>query len=279
MKIPNKLLVQSLYGKLHSSNLERKAWKRDTRYPRSLRSCTAEPGPEARLTSSTVPRTPGQSFTGCSVSAQRNQAPRAHYKNNSVSEQLFLCTLQHTRSGLRSNMHSLTHFQLQWQANLPNCFLEVILISSILHPVYTSSYRTHRACENPAFSMCCPTQAIRRSNSTTRAPLIPVQLGESNWKTCKGEECWKLNPALFKTLLQIKNSSYSWPCRCCSWVSARLKGGKCLRNSLLFLQRRWKVAFRSAGKTPPIRLEKRLPTFQQSTSGWLPACHLSLILL
>lgn len=86
----------------------------------------------------------------------------------------------------------------------------------------------------------------------------------------------KAEPCPFlKKLLQIKNSFYSWPCRCCSWVSARLKGGKCLRNSLLFLQQRWKVAFRSAGKTPPIRLEKRLLTFQQSTSGCLPAIWIS----
>ena len=78
-----------------------------------------------------------------------------------------------------------------------------------------------------------------------------------------------------KKLLQIKNLFYSWPCRGCSRVSARLKGGKCLRNSLPFLQQRWKVAFRSAGKTPPKRLEKRLLTFQQSASGWLPAIWIS----
>lgn len=176
MKIPNKLLIWSLYGKLHSSNIGR---ERDTRCPQSHRSCMAEPGPEARLISSTVPCTLGQSFTGCSVSAQRSQRLRAHYKNNSVSEYLFLCTLQHTRPCLRSNMHS-PHFQSQWQANLPNCFLTVILTSSILHHSYAGSYHTHQAQENLAFSLHCPTQAIKRTNSTTRAPLIPVQLDESS---------------------------------------------------------------------------------------------------
>lgn len=71
-----------------------------------------------------------------------------------------------------------------------------------------------------------------------------------------------LNPALFKKLLQIKNSSSSRPCRC--WrVSAGLKGGKCQRDSLRVLQHRWKVAFQSAGKTSPRRLERKLLASQQ----------------